>query len=1294
MPLAIGDPQAGRQLAGNGLKGIAMRRGLELAVLGEFRVLRDGEAVSLPPSRKTRALLAYLAVVQRPQRRERLCEMFWEIPDDPRGALRWSLSRIRQIVGSTDDSCLRADRNTVSLDPGGFGCDFRALDSLKPDRIEKLDTPYIEVIADSFRGGFLEDLYLPKCPEFEAWRVACAEQAGMLRLRALRLLVNRMRDEPERALRHALLLQELSPESGLATEIESIASRARRLVAAPRGEAGVPKREEPIVEPAGGLQAPIQVINSQALLDQMRKQVSVLAIEILTSLQDLLDDPEAGFAVTSPLVRTARSEVERCGGTIISSSDASIIAIFGVGRVTENHAAQACRAALALKAAVIQSGSHDQVQICMGLDSGETIVRPAAARDTAQIETQGTVVRTARRLAQALQRTAIACTERMQLAAAGYVTCIAMPDDEPLPGKNYEIVRENRVISRWELRRARGLTPLVGRKTELIHLDDAWRRARAGSGQCVGVVADAGVGKSRLTYEFLEAETVAGCHSIEIGALESDTASSFHIVKKLLRSIFDIEESDDGTTAAARVKHFVESIGGDGGLRSPVLFALDLPVDDREWVSLPPSEHVRRVRNAITILLVLLAKAKPLILLIEDLHWIDADSKATLDRLIDGVTSQPVLILTTFRPEFEHTWGVKSNYTQLRLEPLRRDEAESVVGTMLGEGGGVLELVRLIAERTDGVPLFMEETVQSLVQSGALQGLPGAYSVNGEISSLRVPPTVQSVIAARIDRLATDERSLLQNAAVIGRDVSLSILATIANMDEEAANERILKLQNAGFLYESQLYPVQVFTFKHALVQKVAYESLLNADRRRLHSRLIDAVEKLLPHLIDDYVERLAEHAIAAERWEKASWYLLRSAERALQRSSHNLALSFLQKGLVTLSKQPTSPERARAELDFQKLVGLAWMAAKGWGAREVLHAYERAEALCDEIGDESERFTALRGRAQYYMISGQPRAAQALSLRCAEMTKLMSDAGIVIETHHMFWTNNFFMGECAAAEKHAEEAIPLYNPDTHHALTYKYSGHDPGVCSLCFSGLAAWHRGALDRASERCQGALALAERLSHPLTTALACWGLSCLAIFRGEVEPALIWAQKEIAICDEYLLPLLRSQAEFQAGWAIAQLGDAAGGIAQMERGVQAIRATGAEMGLPYLLGLLAKVVGSRGQRDRALSLLDEAIDSAKRNGTHFLLSEILRTKAEVLAQAKDRNFKEIDALLRGAIDIAVKQKAQLPALRAATSLARSLNDRRRRTEASALLKPHAELIVSLTGTPDGASAIELM
>lgn len=1270
-----------------------MESRLKLAVLGEFRVFRDGQLVVLPPSKKTRALLAYLAVVQRPQRRERLCEMFWQIPDDPRGALRWSLSRIRQTVDAGNEACVRADRNFVTLDPAWFDCDFRQIAGLKPEQVEKLDVASMEALAESFKGGFLEDLYLPHCPEFEAWRVALAEQVEVLRLRVLRLLVDRLRDDPEHALRHAYVLHALAPDSGSAVEIERLTSQARQLAAASSAHlapvqhaADVPRSKEE------------RKATRLTVADQMRRQVSVLAAEIVTPFQDLQDeDPEAGIAIINPLVETARREVERCGGIVLSSTDASIIGVFGARIATEDHAFQACRAAFAMKAAVENEG-QPHVHLSIGLDSGETVLRPVATGDTEQVEIQGAVVHTARRLAQMLRRHTIACTSRMNDALVGYVTAaVAMSDSDFAGGRPvgdcHEILGQNKVSSRWQLRRARGLTPLTGRVAELAYLNDAWQRVRSGSGQCVGVVGDAGIGKSRLVYEFLTSAAVTEGRIVEIGALESDAMTSFQIVKKLLRTILSIEEGDDTAAASGKIAAYLGSLGAHSSVKSPVLFALDIPPDDREWASLPASEHVRRVRNAISAMLALTAKTRPLIVVVEDLHWIDADSESLLDRLIDGVATQQVLLLMTFRPDYSHAWGSRSNYNQLRLDPLPRSEAEALLEVLLGDNISVRASVKLIADRTDGVPLFIEETVQALAQSGALTGSPGAYAAVSEVTSLRVPPSIQSVIAARIDRLAPSERWLLQNAAIIGRDVSLSMLASMAGLDEETAADGVHKLQGAGFLYESQLIPMQVFTFKHALVQKVAYDSLVKADRKLLHGRLIDTLEATFPHLIDDYVEKLSEHASGAERWDRAEKYLLRSAGRALQRSSHNLALSFLQKGLEILAKRPKSSDRDRVELEYQKLVGVAWMAAKGWGAEEVLAAYERAEVLCNELADGGERFIALRGRAQYYMISGQPLAAQAISLRCADMTKHGQDAGVAIETHHMFWTNNFFMGECGVAERHAEEAISLYDPDRHHALTYQYSGHDPGVCSRCVSGLAAWHRGALDRASERCHGALALAERLSHPLTTALACWALSYLGIFCREPEPTLAWAQKEIAVCDEYLLPLLRSQGEFQAGWALAQLGDVQSGIAQMEQGVQAIRATGAEMGLPYFLGLLGETLAGAGQKDRALDVLNQATASAMQDGTHFLLSEIVRTKAEVLAQLKDSDTREVEALFRSAIEIATKQNAPLPALRVATGWARFLVRQRRRAQARTVLAPYAQLIASLAGSRDAASAAEL-
>jgi DNA-binding SARP family transcriptional activator len=1266
---------------------------VSISVLGELRVQRDGQPVTLPPSKKTRALLAYLAVVQRPQRRERLCEIFWQIPDDPRGALRWSLSRIRQIVDAGEEGALRADRNFVALDTARFDCDFRAIHGLKADQIETLDTPRMEALAESIYGGFLEDLYLANCPEFEAWRVAQAEQIEVMRLRLLRLLVDRLRKQPERALRHAHVLYALAPASGLAEEIEHLAAQARQMAAA------APSLEPGAARPTTA-DPPAAAEERQRLptASQVRRQVSLLAAEIAAPQQALHDeDPEAGIAIINPLVGKARHEVEKCGGSVISATDASLVAIFGAGVATEDHAFQACRAALAIKAEA-QNAGEAGVRLSIGLDTGETVLRPIAAGDAVQIEVHGLVVRNARRLAQMLQRDAIAATARMNDTLLGYVAASPMSDRDFSGGQPaggcFEVLERSQASTRWQLRRARGLAPLTGRRAELTILDDAWRRVRAGTGQCIGIVGDAGIGKSRLAYEFVTSAAVAGARIAEVGALESDAITSFHTVKKLLRSILGIEEGDDATAAAGKVVAGIAALGADPSLRSPILFALDIPPNDRAWASLPVSEHVRRVRNAASVVVALAAEARPLVVLVEDLHWIDADSAAVLDRLIDSIATRPIFLLVTFRPDFQHAWGARSNYSQMRLDPLSRGEAETLLRALLGDDSSVRTPAAFIAERTDGVPLFIEETVQALAQSGALIGGPGAYAAGGEITSPRVPATIQSVIAARIDRLAPSERWLLQNAAIIGRDVSLKVLASVAGLDEETAGNGVLALQSAGFLYETHLLPLQVFTFKHALVQKVAYDSLVQADRKLLHGRLIDAVETTLPHLIDDYVEKLGEHAVHAERWDKAEQYLLRSARRALQRSSHNLALTFLDKGLQILAKRPQSRERDRIELDYQKLAGVAWMAAKGWSAVEVLAAYERAEALCDALADETERFIALRGRAQYYMISGKPRAAQEISLRCADMTRQRHDAGIAIETHHMFWTNNFFMGECTAAESHAEDAIGLYDAERHHALTYQYSGHDPGVCSRCFSGLSAWHRGDFARATERCEDARALAERLAHPLSKALAYWASSCLGMLCREPEQTFAWAEKEIAVCDEFSLPLLRPQGEFQAGWALAQLGETEAGIARMQQAVEGIRATGAEMGMPFLLGMLGETLASAGQREGALAALKEASASAMHNGTHFLLSEVVRAKACVLTATKDGDAQEIDALFRSALDIATRQKAPLPALRVATDWARYLMRQRRKAQARAVLAPYAELVANLSGSPDGVAAARLI
>jgi class 3 adenylate cyclase len=1047
-----------------------------------------------------------------------------------------------------------------------------------------------------------------------------------------------------------------------------------------------------ITEPGGG-GGSAEKAEISADNDQLRRPVSALAIEIVVPERALeVDDPEEGLAAYDSLVSLACSVIERHGGTVTSRSEAVIVGTFGVRAAMEDHALQACRAALALRTAILARGDG-QGQMYAGLDSGEAVVRFIDPGTTNHLESVGGVVRAASKIAQALRRNAIACTRRMSLAVSGRVTTARLTDTDfaiPLPGATfYEILEENRVISRWQLRCAKGLMPFTGRKREIETLSSLWQLVMTGAGQAVGLVAEAGVGKSRLIHEFLANAAGHGCRLCECGAFESDASSSLMTIKKLVRAMLQVEEGGEQAAAAARISSQLTSLGCDSAVRSALLFVLDLPVDDRVFDALLTPERARRVRNAVMGLLELLASQTPVILLVEDIHWIDAESEPVLGRLIDGIVKRRVLLITTYRPEYRHQWGSRSNFTQIHLSSLDLAETNTLLEAMLGKDRSVKPLIPLIVERTDGVPLFVEEMVQALVQSTTLTGSIGSYKASGEVKGLRVPATVQTLIAARIDRLARWERRVLKSAATIGREVPLDLLASMTGLDREATAESLSKLQDAGFLYEMQLLPTQIFIFKHALVQKVAYESIVNTDRKKLHARLVETVEHRLPHLLEDSIERLSEHAIEAECWDKAEKYLLRAAGRALQRSSHNLALSFLKKGLAILERRARTPERDRVEIEYQKLVGVACMAAKGWGAADVYSAYDRLEALSEAVADDSERFTALRGLAQYYMISGQPGKAEEVGRKFADLKRLPNDDGLAIEAHHVHWTNNFFMGNCLKAARHAEEAIDLYDPDTHHSLAYKYSGHDPGVCSLCFAGLSAWQKGELEIGADRCQQALDLAKKLSHPLTTALAYWGLSYFHIFRRQPQAAFDWAQLEIEICGEYMMPLLHSQGLFQAGWAMSQLGDRRGGIKQMQRGIAEIRSTGAEMGLPYLLGLLAEVLSTADEDGPAMELLEEAIGAASRNGSHFHLSELLRIKAETLSKAKNHSADQVESLFRQAIAVAEHQGAMLPALHSATRLADFLIRRRRRNQAAAVLAPYQTLMNRLGASADGGA-----
>jgi predicted ATPase len=754
-------------------------------------------------------------------------------------------------------------------------------------------------------------------------------------------------------------------------------------------------------------------------------------------------------------------------------------------------------------------------------------------------------------------------------------------------------------------------------------------------------------------------------------------------------------ERDTLIEAAAKLRRGIEAL--DPALAPvlpPLAALLELLPEDLQWSTLNPQQRRQRTVWAVTTLIVRQSQARPLILVVEDLHWSDAGTQAVLDHLVDRIVGSRVLLLFTHRPEYRHEWSAKSYFTRLRVDPLATENADRLLRALLGDDRGLVELRQQLIERTGGTPLFLEESVRGLVDTGVLTGRPGAYRVARPIEISHIPSTVHAVIAARIDRLPPLQKSLLHTAAVIGKEVPAELLQPIAGLDREALNELLAELQAAEFLYQSRFLPEPQYTFKHAYTHQVAYESVLKERRRAMHAQVMAISEALYADRLDEHVERLAHHALASEQWAKAVDYLYRSAAKAIQRSAHHAVIQFLNKGLEIIGNLPASAERHRQELDYLKAMGVTMMAARGWAAKEVLDAYTRAQALCEELGDERELFIALRGEGQYRMIRGESQIARNLGDHCVELAKGSKDIGVQIETHHLFWTNSFFMGEYADADLHCSEGIALYRMDRDHALTYVYSGHDPGVCCRCFSALVQCLYGHPDRSLELCQEAVDLALELQHPLTTALAQWAYSFTHMLRREPEPARQWAQREIAVCEQYSLPLLLSQGNFQVGWALAELGDLDRGVARMRDGLAEISATGAEMGLPYFLALLGEALGKAGEPDAGLVEVDRALSMANLLRGHFQLSEMLRLRGDLLAMLSKSRLHEAEACFREALEVADRQGAKLPKLQAATSFARLLASKGEIAQARALLQPAYDAITEGRDLTDLKAAAALL
>ena len=735
-----------------------------------------------------------------------------------------------------------------------------------------------------------------------------------------------------------------------------VAAVATRPDAEPRPLAlASPLAPSPLHMPSAA-QPPALTVASEGTWEH--KPVAVLAIELTwpgpTEPEALGDAP---WRVTAAWQHTIVEQVQEFGGVVLQRSPSLLLVAFGTPQTLEQLPQRAVQAALALRQRVVAApdgGPCPEMRLVGHW--GPLLVDVQAPDPTAQLQALGeTLAWPVRLLGQAGPGEILVSLELGALVEGWYeleAREIPLAGRSPRPARVYAVVRPKPQWAGLELHRQRPLSRFVGRDRELATLQTLMALVAAGRGQVVGLLGEPGMGKSRLCYEGITRHLSSPWACLETRAVAYGQAIPYLPMIDLLKAYFRLDERDRAPTIRDKVTTTLLAL--DAALQPTLpafLTLLDVPVEAPHWQALGPPQRRQRLLDALKRLVLRASQTQPLLLIVENLHWIDTETQACLDSLVESLPTAHLLLLVTYRPEYQHAWGHKTYYTQLRLDPLPHEHIQALLDALLGDAGSLAPLKQRVLVRTQGNPFFVEESVQSLIETGGVVGEPGAYRLGTPSQTLQVPATVQAVLAARIDRLPAEARHLLQTAAVIGTEVPLPLLQAVAELDEERLHQGLAQLQAAEFLYETWRLPERAYTFKHALTQEVAYGSLVQGRRRALHAHIVEALEVLAGDRLDDQVERLAQHALRGEVWHKALAYCRQAGDKAQARSAYREAVGYFEQALSALPHLPETRDTLAQAIDLRLALRSALRLLGDFG--RVLAYLREAESLAAALDDQ-----------------------------------------------------------------------------------------------------------------------------------------------------------------------------------------------------------------------------------------------------------------------------------------------------------------------------------------------------
>ncbi len=1037
------------------------------------------------------------------------------------------------------------------------------------------------------------------------------------------------------------------------------------------------------------------ILTTRSSIEGERKFVTVLFADVAnyTSISENLD-PEEVHQIMDGCFKILMDEIHKYEGTINQFTGDGVMALFGAPVAHEDHAQRGCHAALSIQKAIegygekIKGQHGAEFRMRIGLNSGSVVVGSIGDDLRMDYTAVGDTTNLAHRMQDMANPGSVLVsghTHRLsrdffQFTSLGRVEVKGKEE----PQEAYELIRPTEVETRIEAAVAKGLTRFVGRSKEIEALREAFEKAQSGSGQVIGVVGEAGVGKSRLLLELRVTLPEEEYSFLEGRCLHYGGSMPYLPILDVLKAYFDIEEEDREATKK-KVREKLRELEDNAAIVPAALCeVLSLEVEDEQYLQLDPQKRRERTFEAIRDLLIRESQRKPLILAVEDLHWIDKTTEEFLDYLIGFLPTARILLILLYRPEYTHTWGSKSYYGKIGLGQLSVQTSAELIQAIL-EGGDVApEIAGLVLGRAGGNPLFVEELTHNLIENGSIQKKNHQFVLTRKPSDIEVPDTIQGIIAARMDRIEENLKRIIQVASVIGREFAYRILQTITGMREDLKSS-LLNLQGLEFIYEKQLFPELEYIFKHALTQEVAYNSLLLKRRKEIHEKIGQAIEDLYSERLEEYYELLAHHYGSSANTPKAVKYLHLAGKQAVKRSAYEEAIDQLSRAVELVRTLPETREHKELELPLQMILGQAFVATQGFPSVEADHAYVRARDLTEQLNDTSQLFDALNELRVIQLTRAEHDKSRCLA---EELLRLARETGnprqlqtaMVAMAVTLYWRGEFSQGL-----EHAEEGLRLYDPEKHRGHEYLQASANAGVWALFYLGWTLVSLGYPDQAIARAREALALAQELSHPFSEATALFSLGRVHLERGDSQASLKMADALIALSDEHGFRFYLGWGTLHRFQALTEERQLLDGIAKIRSVFKGLRAMGGVMQSSWVLAKLAWAHSRAGQVEEGLAVVAEAMEFVTKTGERHAEAELHRVKGELLLARTPADQAVAEESFRNALEIARTQSAKFWELCAATSLARLWQQQGLKDQGRELLAPIHEWFTEGFDTP---------